>query len=156
VNSVVTSFDLAKFLTIELSIEDTLEIYIEHVSNWLLGDILSDPNNKETYGILLKECYDKKIATLDTARYIADKFYNDKKAHYKIKVNCNKELIISGKSLFTEIATGNLFRYDVKLPGEYIVLKAIDRTRTHRGISPYELRKTHYSVLNRDYRLYRY
>lgn len=156
-NNVVTSFDLAKYLTIELSIEDTVEIYIEHVCNWLFGNIISEEHViKETHKELMQHCYEKKISTLDAAKYISDKFYNDKKAHNNIRVNCNVELLIPAKSLFSENATGNLFRIDIKLPGEYIVLRACDRTRTHRGISPYELRKTHYSALNRDYKIYRY
>lgn len=150
----ITSNQLAKYLTIELSSEDTEILYADHVWNWI-GELVPIQAHS-LFEKLLFHCFNIKISTLDAAKYIVDKYSSDIEAHKRIKVNFNKENFISSKTLFVEKNTENFFLLSAKMEGEYILLRANKRTRTHRGASPYEFRKIHLSNLNKDYTLFRY
>lgn len=148
--------DFDRYLTSQLLAGSTFDDYEDNVLKWL-EDIISEQDLRDikwNFKKIMEVCFGIPVKSLDCARYILEKFFNDGSAITKIKFNFFPESLVTGKSIFKEAFSNREFRISAKMTDDYYMLQAIKRTRS--SINNYELQKVHLSKLNKDFKLIRY
>lgn len=152
----ISQQDFDKYLTSEIA-GFSFDAYTESVWEWVNDLIDKEMQNNENtiFSNLIRNCYESSIITIDCAKYLVDKFCGEGKSS-DIKLKFDPQKLITNVSLFKEIESEKIFVLNAKLSKDFFMIRSMKRTRTHRELNNYELRKVHMSKLNLCFILLKY